>query len=75
MLDAIPNYPQRFLSTPPSPCSRNYSADEMIAFTKRNRDKITCINISRHLVKYVEESPDEVSGPHRLPHPHQLRAV
>ena len=32
----------------------------MIAFTERNRDKITCINVSRHLTKYVEESPDEV---------------
>ena len=32
----------------------------MLAFTERNKDKITCMNISRHLVKYVEESPDEV---------------
>ena len=34
----------------------------MLDFTRRNRDKITCMNISRHLVKYVEESPDQVLG-------------
>ena len=28
--------------------------------TRRNADKITCINVSRHLQRYVEESPDEV---------------
>lgn len=42
------------------PVQPGCSAEEMIAFTERNRDKITCINISRHLTKYVEESPDEV---------------
>ena len=35
-------------------------AEEMIDFTRRNADKITCINVSRHLQRYVEESPDEV---------------
>ena len=47
--------------------------DEMIAFTERNRDKITCINISRHLVKYVEESPDEVVG--RIACPTRINCV
>ncbi len=36
------------------------TGDEMIEFVERNKDKITCINISRHLVPYVEESPDEL---------------
>ena len=36
--------------------------EEMLAFTERNKDKITCMNISRHLQHYVEESPDEVLG-------------
>lgn len=45
----------------------------MIAFTERNRDKITCINISRHLVKYVEESPDEVVG--RIACPTRINCV
>ena len=72
MLDAIPNTHRIFINTP-FPVQQKYSADEMIAFTKRNRDKITCINISRHLVKYVEESPDEVVG--RIACPTRINCV
>ena len=72
MLDAIPNTHRIFINTT-FPVQQNYSADEMIAFTKRNRDKITCINISRHLVKYVEESPDEVVG--RIASPTRINCV
>ena len=42
------------------PVQPGCSAEEMIDFTRRNADKITCINVSRHLQRYVEESPDEV---------------
>ena len=45
----------------------------MLAFTERNRDKITCINISRHLTKYVEESPDEVVA--RIATPKRVNCV
>ena len=72
MLDAIPNTHRIFINTT-FPAQQKYSADEMIAFTKRNRDKITCINISRHLVKYVEESPDEVVG--RIACPTRINCV
>ena len=72
MLDAIPNTHRIFINTT-FPVQQKYSADEMIAFTKRNRDKITCINISRHLVKYVEESPDEVVG--RIACPTRINCV
>ena len=72
MLDAIPNTYRIFINTT-FPVQQKYSADEMIAFTKRNRDKITCINISRHLVKYVEESPDEVVG--RIACPTRINCV
>lgn len=72
MLDAIPNTHRIFINTT-FPVQQEYSADEMIAFTKRNRDKITCINISRHLVKYVEESPDEVVG--RIACPTRINCV
>lgn len=72
MLDAIPNTHRIFINTT-FPVQQKYSADEMIAFTKRNRDKITCINISRHLVKYVEESPDEVVG--RIDCPTRINCV
>ena len=72
MLDAIPNTHRIVINTT-FPVQQKYSADEMIAFTKRNRDKITCINISRHLVKYVEESPDEVVG--RIASPTRINCV
>ena len=42
------------------PVFADRTGDEMIEFVERNKDKITCINISRHLVPYVEESPDEL---------------
>ena len=72
MLDAIPNTHRIFINTTFT-VQQKYSADEMIAFTERNRDKITCINISRHLVKYVEESPDEVVG--RIACPTRINCV
>ena len=72
MLDAIPNTHRIFINTT-FPVQQKDSADEMIAFTERNRDKITCINISRHLVKYVEESPDEVVG--RIACPTRINCV
>ncbi|MDD5833174.1 MAG: 4Fe-4S cluster-binding domain-containing protein [Clostridiales bacterium] len=59
MLDCIPDTHRIFINTT-FPVQQDYSADDMIAFTERNKDKVTCFNISRHLVKYVEESPDEV---------------
>ena len=59
MLDAVPGTHKVYINTT-FPVQPGCSAEEMIAFTERNRDKITCINVSRHLTKYVEESPDEV---------------
>ena len=59
MLDAIPSTHKIYINTT-FPVQPGCSADEMIAFTERNKDKITCINVSRHLQRYVEESPDEV---------------
>ena len=61
MLDAIPPTHKIYINTT-FPVQQQHSAEEMIAFTEKNKDKITCMNISRHLVKYVEESPDEVIG-------------
>ncbi|MCR5481231.1 MAG: 4Fe-4S cluster-binding domain-containing protein [Clostridia bacterium] len=59
MLDCIPETHKIYINST-FPVQNEYSADEMLAFTEKNRHKITCINISRHLVKYVVESPDEV---------------
>lgn len=72
MLDAIPRTHKIYINTT-FPVQQTYTADEMIAFTEKNKDKITCINISRHLVKYVEESPDEVIA--RIATPKRINCV
>ena len=59
MLDAVPATHKVYINTT-FPVQPGCTAEEMLAFTERNRDKITCINISRHVDPYVEESPDEV---------------
>ena len=59
MLDQIPTTHKVYINTT-FPVQPGCSAEEMIDFTRRNADKITCINVSRHLQRYVEESPDEV---------------
>ena len=61
MLDAIPSTHKVYINTT-FPVQEHTTLDEMVSFTERNKDKITCMNISRHLQKYVEESPDEVLG-------------
>ena len=72
MLDAIPTTHKVYINTT-FPVQPGCSAEEMIAFTERNRDKITCINVSRHLTKYVEESPDEVVA--RIATPKRVNCV
>ncbi len=61
MLDAVPTTHKVYINTT-FPVQPWCSAQEMLDFTERNKDKITCINVSRHVDKYVEESPDEVVG-------------
>ena len=72
MLDAVPATHKIYINTT-FPRQARTGFDEMIDFTRRNRDKITCMNISRHLVKYVEESPDEVLG--RIACPTRINCV
>lgn len=59
MLDAVPSTHKIYINTT-FPVQKQHNAEEMLEFTRRNKDKITCMNISRHLVKYVEESSDEI---------------
>ena len=59
MLDCVPTTHKVYINTT-FPVQPDCPAEEMLAFVERNREKLTCINISRHLVPYVEESPDEV---------------
>jgi len=61
MLDAVPATHKVYINTT-FPVQSGCSAQEMLDFTERNKDKISCINVSRHVDKYVEESPDEVVG-------------
>ena len=72
MLDAIPTTHKVYINTT-FPVQPGCSADEMIEFTRRNAHKITCINISRHLQHYVEESPDEVVA--RIATPKRINCV
>ena len=60
-LDTIPATHKIYINTT-FPAQAHTSFEEMLAFTERNKDKITCMNISRHLQHYVEESPDQVLG-------------
>ncbi len=59
MLDLIPTTHRVFINTT-LPLFDGQTEQDIIDFTERNKDKITCINVSRHLVKYVEESPDHL---------------
>ena len=61
MLDAVPKTHKVYINTT-FPVQPGCSAEEMLAFTEKNKDKITCINVSRHVDPYVEESPDEIVG-------------
>lgn len=57
MLDAVPFTHKVYINTT-LPVSKAQSEDDIAAFTERNRYKITCINISRHMQKFVVESND-----------------
>ena len=59
LLDQVPTTHKVYINTT-FPVFADRSGDDMIEFVEKNKEKITCINISRHLVPYVEESPDEL---------------
>ena len=49
------------------PIMKGRTEDELVEFLNRNRDKITCVNVSRHLHSYVVESNDAIFGRLELP--------
>lgn len=57
MLDKIPNTHKVYINTT-LPVSEFQSEEDIIEFTRKNKDKITCINVSRHMQHYVQESND-----------------
>ena len=59
MLDQIPTTHRVFINTT-LPTLQGATEDDLVAFTEKNKDKITCINCSRHVVKYVAECSDDI---------------
>ena len=59
MLDCVPAGHRVFINTT-LPVSDLFPEERIIEFTRVNRDKITCINVSRHMISYVEESNDDL---------------
>ena len=72
MLDEIPNTHKVYINTT-LPVSEHQSEEDILAFAERNKDKITCINVSRHMQKYVVESNDGLLA--RLPVPFRVNCV
>ena len=59
MLDQIPTTHKVYINTT-LPVSEHQSEDDILAFVERNKHKITCINVSRHMQRYVVESNDDL---------------
>ncbi len=59
MLDHVPVSHRIFINTT-LPVLQMASEESILACIRRNRGKITCLNVSRHLIKYVQECPDEI---------------
>ncbi len=72
LLDHVPDTHKVYINTT-FPVFATQTSDDMLDFCENNKDKITCINISRHLIKYVEESPDDLIA--RIPVPIRVNCV
>ncbi|MBR5390057.1 MAG: 4Fe-4S cluster-binding domain-containing protein [Clostridia bacterium] len=72
MLDHIPATHKIYINTT-LPLLNGVTEDDILAFAGKNKDKITCINVSRHLVKYVVESDDSLIA--RMPVPVRVNCV
>ncbi len=72
MLDCIPTTHKVYINTT-LPVSKHQSEDDIVEFTRHNRGKITCINVSRHMQRYVVESNDALLS--RLEVPFRINCV
>lgn len=72
MLDEIPTTHRVFINTT-LPVSKCQTEEDILAFAERNKHKITCINVSRHMQHYVVESNDSLLT--RLPVPFRINCV
>ena len=66
MMDCIPAGHRVFINTT-LPASDLFSEKRIIEFTEVNQQKITCINVSRHMARYVEESNDALLAALKVP--------
>lgn len=72
MLDKIPETHKVYINTT-LPVFEFQTEDDIVNFTKHNKNKITCINVSRHMQHYVVESNDSLLG--RLAVPFRINCV
>ena len=72
MLDQIPTTHRVFINTT-LPVWEFQSDEDILAFAEKNKNKITCINVSRHMQKFVVESNDALLA--RLPVPFRVNCV
>lgn len=72
MLDEIPKTHKVYINTT-LPVSKFQTEDDIVRFTEKNKDKITCINVSRHMQHYVVESNDDLLK--RLAVPFRINCV
>lgn len=66
MLEIIPAGHQIFINTT-LPVMKRHSAGEVVDFLNANSGKITCVNVSRHLKKYVVEGSDALFAQLKVP--------
>ncbi|MBR6493879.1 MAG: radical SAM protein [Prevotella sp.] len=66
MMDCVPEGHRIFINTT-LPVSDLFPEERIIEFTRVNKDKITCINVSRHMIHYVVESNDSLLGRLHVP--------
>lgn len=72
MLDCVPAGHRIFINTT-LPVLKQHTEDEVVSFLNRNKEKITCVNVSRHLNSYVVESSDDLFD--RLEVPARINCV
>lgn len=72
MLDEVPSSHNIYINTT-LPVTPRQPKGELLSFLNRNRQKISCLNISRHLRRYVVESNDDLLA--CLPVPLRINCV
>lgn len=66
MLDCVPPTHRVFINTT-LPVLQGYTERDLADFLNGNGDKLTCVNVSRHLLKFVEECGDRIFSALKVP--------